>query len=481
MVTVLLGMSLVAAIVVAGLRVRRMRVRARNASENSPSPTDTDADAVTARRFGAQGQLHDPVTGLAGHDLVVDRLDGRAARTNGDVAVVLVGFDGLASRVDALGDEAASGIERAIVERLLGGSTDRHSLGRLARDAFTVILDDVRSPADAVTRATALVARFDEPVYAGGQALVVAARAGVSLLSSRGGAHTVRAAITAHDRAATQHTTVEVFGAAMRQRAARRLRLEQDLREAIEGHDLLLRYQPVVDSGTGRILSVEALARWDHPVRGIVSPTEFIPVAEEAGLINTLGSWALHEATAQLQRWYDNGSHVVPAVSVNVSLRQVDDLDALLDDLAHAFSQSPASRGRLIIEITESALARHTHLDEFLDELRTMGVRVHLDDFGTGLSALASLKRLPVDAIKIDRSFIEHIDTDERDVAVVRAITQMAATLGLEAIAEGVDTTTQAATLRGVGCTGLQGFALMRPSAPEVISSALDGVAMPSA
>jgi EAL domain-containing protein (putative c-di-GMP-specific phosphodiesterase class I) len=242
-----------------------------------------------------------------------------------------------------------------------------------------------------------------------------------------------------------------------------RLQLESDLRGAVPGHQLVLEYQPVVNAATGRPVAVEALVRWDHPTRGRLAPDIFIPLAEETGLIVEIGDWVLEEALTQLSAWQAAAPSEPPlSVSVNVSVRQLA-VPGLVERMAHLLRELPLAPRSVGVELTESVLLDDGYPASTLQALRDLGVHVLLDDFGTGYSSLAYLERFPIDALKIDRSFVASLEEGNERGAVLQAIFAMAAALGLEAIAEGVETTGQLRQLRHLGCRWVQGYVIARP------------------
>ena len=258
---------------------------------------------------------------------------------------------------------------------------------------------------------------------------------------------------------------------AMSSKASDRLTLEGAMRDALDRREFLLHYQPKMDVVTGQIKGLEALVRWQRPGRGLVAPAAFIPLAEETGLIVPLGAWVLSEACAQAARWARTDLPAV-TVSVNLSVRQCQ--PELLKTVAQALETAGLNPGQLELEITESFLAKDAReLVAVLRELRTMGIKLSIDDFGSGYFSFTSLKDLPVDVLKIDRSLIQELETNAGDVAIVRAIIVMAHTLGLRVVGEGVETTGQLAVLRELGCDQAQGYLLSKPQDASTITEFL--------
>jgi EAL domain-containing protein (putative c-di-GMP-specific phosphodiesterase class I) len=267
----------------------------------------------------------------------------------------------------------------------------------------------------------------------------------------------------------------EVFDADMRASVVRRLQVEAELRRALENDEMRLVYQPVIEVDTGRIAAVEALLRWDHPERGVVPPLEFIPVAEESGLIVPLGEWVLRQAMAQSARWREMGRSDEPpiVVSVNLSARQVAERD-LLRSVARALEDTGADARQIALEITETVLVNDTKAAAAtLHALEELGVRLVLDDFGTGYSSLGYVKRFPLSFLKIDRSFVAALGESRRDAAIVSAIAEMSRALGARVVAEGVETEEQLSGARKLGCELAQGYLFSRPLPPDEIDGLL--------
>jgi EAL domain-containing protein (putative c-di-GMP-specific phosphodiesterase class I) len=268
----------------------------------------------------------------------------------------------------------------------------------------------------------------------------------------------------------------EVFDREMRAGAVARLQVENDLRHALDNDELLLAYQPIVSLRTERVVGVEALARWRHPERGLVPPDEFIPVAEANGLIEPIGAWVLEQACRQAAKWYHARPDAAPiGMSVNISAKQLDRhrLPELISRLLREVRLDPAC---LSLEITESVMIGNAEtLAETLQALKRIGVRLVLDDFGTGYSSFGYLTHLPLDALKIDRSYVDGVGTDARDTAITEAIVAMSHALSLEVIAEGVETPGHVAALRRVGCELAQGYHFSRPASAAAVTAIVDG------
>jgi EAL domain-containing protein (putative c-di-GMP-specific phosphodiesterase class I) len=272
-------------------------------------------------------------------------------------------------------------------------------------------------------------------------------------------------------RAKGEGEDFRVFNPAMYERAFRRLEVENDLRRAIEQEEFVVHYQPMVDLQTGERWGMEALVRWDHPERGLLEPSEFVPVAEESGLVIPMGEQILREACFRAKEWQVENPRIPPLVmSVNLSASQLSRLD-LADTVERVLGETGLEGSRLTLDVTETVYAKELAANAaILDRLRTLGVRFSIDDFGTGYSSLSYLKRLPADAIKIDQSFVKGLGEDVEDTAIVRMIVELAHTLGLEIIAEGVETEEQATLLKEMGCDFAQGYHFSEPLPLEAAS-----------
>lgn len=437
---------------------------------------------VTAQWLMSDGPLHDDVTGLPSRGLAMDRLEKLLEDHCDDVsvAVIVAGIDGFATVNDSFGPDVGNEVLRAVARRFLGAHPTPHTVARLGGDEFAVLVPGIRFPAAAVTAAEGVLASLEAPLELDGDTppVRVRASAGVSMSGAGdGAAESIRDALTAMHRAKASSTSpspVVMYDQAMRQAATSRLHMEHELRFAVENGELSVEYQPIVELDSGRIVAAEALVRWNHPIDGRRGPDEFIPMAEDTGLIAPMGSWVLRRAVATTRRWHEEG--LVPEdfrVSVNVSPRQADDPNQLIESISDALGPIADGRDLLTIELTESTVADNPHMPFLLQQCRSLGVHVHLDDFGTGYSSFGSLRAHPADALKIDRSFIELLASSARDRALVQALIEMTGALGLDVIAEGVETEAQLDVLRALGCRYIQGYIAHRPMPPDELTAIL--------
>ncbi len=411
---------------------------------------------------------HDKLTGLANRELFKDRLAqavARAERSGNLVALLFLDLDRFKSINDMLGHLAADKLLVAVAERLKTCVRNVDTIARLGGDEFTIVLEDVATPFDAELVCRKVVGALEDPLEIEGQEIYATASIGVTFFPTDATEVTglIRNADVAMYRAKEDgRNKYHLFTADLNARAVERLSIETALRHALDREELFLCYQPKVNLQTGRVLGVEALVRWQHPHRGIVSPDEFVPVAEETGLIVPVGEWVLRQACEDALRWSRSGVEDVN-VAVNLSARQFRQGD-LLKTVDNIFCELSFDPNRLELEITESLLMDDTEASEVaLYDLKAFGLSIYLDDFGTGYSSLAYLKKFPIDGLKIDRSFIRDIPGDVDDEAITRAIVALSQALRLKVVAEGVETRAQLDFLNLEGCDEVQGYLFSKP------------------
>jgi diguanylate cyclase (GGDEF)-like protein len=415
---------------------------------------------------------HDALTGLPNRELFLERLRG-ALGPRERVAVLLVDLDDFKVVNDSLGHGAGDRLLSGVAERLSRVLRPGDVIARFGGDEFTVLLPGIATEAYALQVARRLADALREPLVLDGERRYVTASIGVSF--SAPGEEDPHALLRDADAAMyrakeTGKSRCEVFDDSMRESALERLELESGLRHALHEGELRLVYQPLVTLDDGRVTGVEALLRWDHPVFGLVAPLRFVALAERNGLIIPIGAWVLREACGQLAAWGDD----TLSVSVNVSARQLGSTD-LVDDVRAALEDSGIAPGRLCLEITETAMmADPGAIGETLSALKALGVRLAVDDFGVGHASLRHLRALlPVDTLKIDKSFVDGITQDADDAAIVEGVVRLAHSLGLQAVAEGVETAEQVAMLRAFSCQTGQGYHFARPADPDQIGAML--------
>jgi diguanylate cyclase (GGDEF)-like protein/PAS domain S-box-containing protein len=420
---------------------------------------------------------HDIVTGLPNRALFADRLGHALARTRGDgrlVALLFLDVDRFKLVNDTLGHAAGDRALQHVAEQLRARTRTGDTVARFGGDEFAVLIEDIPSADHIAAVVRALLDALSRPLELDGHEFLLTASIGISLYPHDGAdAETLlKNADIAMYRAKDQgRNTYQFYSADMGVKAFERLSIETSLRHALEREEFVLHYQPQVDVATGRIIGLEALLRWRHADLGLVAPAEFIPILEEAGLILPVGDWVLRTACTQARAWQLAG-HAPVRVAVNLTGRQFGRAGAS-ERVAAILAETGLAPEWLELEMTESVLIEHTATTmSTLKSLEALGLRLAVDDFGTGYSSLSYLKRFPVDSLKIDRAFIRDLSTDPDDAAIVEAIIAMAMSLGIDVVAEGVETAEQLAFLRARRCQLMQGF-LFSPPRPAAEIPAL--------
>jgi diguanylate cyclase (GGDEF)-like protein/PAS domain S-box-containing protein len=419
--------------------------------------------------------FHDSLTGLANRALFRDRLEhalARAARYDTMLAVLFLDLDSFKTINDSLGHDAGDELLIALAGRLQSRSRASDTVARLGGDEFAVLLEDEVDEASATAVAERIGEMLRSPFQVQGKEVFATASIGIALNRDEHGeadALLRNADVAMYAAKARARGQYEVFEPAMYERVVQHLELQADLQRGLEREEFFLNYQPILDLKTGRLEAVEALIRWNHPTRGLVAPNDFIPAAEETGLIVPIGYWVLREASLQARAWQVAYPMDPPmSISVNLSMRQLHELN-LADRVRETLEESGLPPETLILEITETGLMHDVErtVDQLL-MLKRLGVRLAIDDFGTGSSSLGYLRRFPIDVLKIDRSFVETLATNApQGYALVRAIVDLAQTLQLETVAEGIEEPAQMTELQAVGCRSGQGFYFARPLDPE--------------
>ena len=414
---------------------------------------------------------HDLLTTLPNRLLFNHRLNhsiALAQRNHRQLAVVFIDLDHFKNVNDTLGHDLGDELLKKVSADLNVHVRKSDTLARIGGDEFILLLDDIEAPRYAGAIAEKFLELLRRTFMISGHEIIVSASIGVSFFPTDGQdvSTLVKNADTAMYYAKTHgRNSYHFYESAMSEYAQERVRLESLLRRSIERGELSVHYQPQVNLVTGRLMGAEALVRWNNPELGSVSPVRFIPIAEDIGYICALGEWVLRTACLQVKEWEKVG-FTLPCISVNLSVKQLEHGD-IVDIVRRVLEETGLSSLRLELEVTESAIMKNEHALDLLDGLRAIGVELAVDDFGTGYSSLSYLRRLPIQKLKIDRSFITDVTAEPSREAIVRAIIALANALGLHTIAEGIETEAEAQFLIREGCQQAQGFLYSRPLPPE--------------
>jgi len=427
---------------------------------------------------------HDLLTGLYNRRVFVDRLgqallrSRRRRKNSPKVGVLFMDLDRFKTINDSLGHEAGDRFLVTVAERFKQQLRPEDVLARFGGDEFAVLLETVENPSEVIRVAQRIADTLQEPFTVDDHQVSVSTSVGIAL----GTAHAnddpegmLREADVAMYRAKEQGPgRYAVFDPAMQTRAQERLELEAELRRALEQGEFVLYYLPEVSLHNGSMVGFEALLRWQHPERGLLKPSAFVPLAEETDLITPIGRWVLEEACRQAKRWEEEHLPAPPAtMQVNLSARQLA-RRGLPQTVEEALRRADLEAHALALDITETVLiGASEHNAQALEALKKMGIRLYLDDFGTGYSSLSYLKRLPVDRVKVDRTFVNGLGGNATDTALVRMIIELCHTLGIEVLAEGVETSAQATLLRDMGCDLGQAYYFARPLRSEELAEQL--------
>jgi diguanylate cyclase (GGDEF)-like protein/PAS domain S-box-containing protein len=439
--------------------------------------SDITSRKQTEERLNYQAN-HDPLTTLPNRTLFYERLSralARAHRNRLTVGLLFLDLDHFKEVNDSCGHLIGDMLLQTVAERLTGCTRQGDTVARLAGDEFTIILEDIADFRDAAVVAQKILRQLAEPFHLNGYRLHVTTSIGISLYPADGEdiQTLLRNADAAMYRAKKQgKNNYQFHSESLNAQAFERLALESSLLHAVERQQFRLHYQPVYDLASGQVVAVEALLRWQHPEVGVVLPAQFLSLAEETGLISPIGRWVLNEACRQMAAWHAAGLGTL-RVNVNLSGQQLLQFD-LTDCVSAALRDSQLPPEFLELELPESSVMGKDHENgRVLNALKALGVRIAIDDFGTGYSSFGYLRRLPIDTLKIDQSFVRDIMTDADDAKIITAITAIAHSLRLNVVAEGVETTEQLAFLKKHQCDQAQGFLFQRPLPPAELTQLL--------
>ena len=416
--------------------------------------------------------MQDPLTGLANRSALLTALKSAQSDGAGDSPVILLlDLDAFKSINDTQGHTAGDKVLMTVAERIRGAVRTTDVVARLGGDEFAIVMPATGADQAAVV-GQRILAALKEPIELPDRSIRCAASLGLSVGDDGQGPEEMlmQADVAMYASKAEGLNRLHFFEPGLLLVRRLRSQLVDDLRSALKGEGLVLHYQPVVELATGRVEGVEALIRWNHPTRGRIMPDEFIPLAEEAGLISELGRWVLTTAVEQLRQWVDEDA-VDSRFSVRINISATD-LQSLqfIEDVRGVLKETGVRPEQVVLELTEMAIVKGNDLDRYsLGGLRGLGVGIEIDDFGTGYSSISYLRRLPVDRVKVDRSLIVGLGTDPSQPALVAAVLQLVRACGLEAVWEGVETAEQAEHLRNLGCLSAQGYFFSRPLPAEDI------------
>ncbi len=441
------------------------------------------ANAIERRRTEEQTQheaLHDPLTGLPNRNLFLDRLEHAlsvAARRRTSIAVLFLDLDQFKIVNDSLGHAAGDELLAAVAPRIEQALRPGDTVARFGGDEFAVLAEDVGNERGATRIAERIAEVLSRPFILREREHFVSASVGIAIgAGDEAPEAVIRDADSALYRAKERgRGGYEIFDEVMRSRVIEHMQIENDLRRAIQREELELHYQPVIKLSDGSIVALEALLRWNHPDRGLIGPLGFIPVAEESRLIVPIGRWVIEQACRQAAAWQELHPDSAPvSVAVNLSARQIADPD-LLSHIEGSVRANRIDPSSLWLELTETTLLDDTvFVERTLESLKGLGVRLVLDDFGVGFSSLGYLKRLPLSMIKLDRSFVENLTEGSHDAAIVRAVNEMADTIGIGVVAEGLETEEQVRMARALGCGFAQGFHFSEPVPVSYVEGLLE-------
>jgi diguanylate cyclase (GGDEF)-like protein len=447
----------------------------RDAGRLLPAVAAVGASALENARLVEQLQhqaVHDALTGLPNRVLFSDRVTQATASRQRRFVVLVLDLDAFRKVNDSLGHSAGDELLREVASRLVANVRPGDTVARLSSDLFVLLLPHVDTAELAGVMTEKLLSVISRPIDVGSQEVFMTACAGLAFFPDDGleAGHLLRNADSALHRAkAAGPGSYEIYAQGMNELAHQRLARESELHQAVRRDELRVRYQPQIDLRTGKLVGVEALVRWDHPTLGMLAPNEFVPLAEESGLIVEVDTWVLRKTCEQAATWLTEGLPPV-RVAVNLSARHFQSPERLIGTIRDALGDTGLHPSLLELEVTEGLAVVEDRSAEILQRVRDLGVSISIDDFGTGYSMLGRLHRFPVDRLKIDRSFVREIVSNKAEAPIVSAIIAMARSLGIETVAEGIETLEQQIYLRNRSCDLGQGFLFSHPTEAHEIA-----------
>jgi diguanylate cyclase (GGDEF)-like protein/PAS domain S-box-containing protein len=461
------------------LKTSQLRIQNRLLFITTARDISDRKDAEQRIRYMAS---HDALTGLPNRTLLQDRIEQTLVhnkRRNLQSAVLFIDLDKFKIINDTLGHDVGDSLLKEAAARLIAEVRSEDTVARQGGDEFIILLSTISQPHDAELISQKLLDSLTQPFIIKGRELHISASIGIAIYPDDGTEMEVllkNSDIAMYHAKESGRNNYQYFSSKMNEQAAEKQALSSDLRHAVERNELFLVYQPVVDIPSGQMAGMEVLLRWQHPDFGLISPTKFIPLAEESGIILPIGDWVFRTACVQLKKWQDRG-YEVPRLAINLSAKQFRQT-SLAETIAIILKETGVDSHNIGIEITESMLVKN--IDEVVDtllKLSNMGLEISIDDFGTGYSSLSYLKRFPINKLKIDKSFVDDITTHPDDAAIVKAIIAMAHGLQMKVVTEGVETKEQLEFLRQHGCEQYQGFIYSKPlPAAEIITQLLQRI-----
>jgi diguanylate cyclase (GGDEF)-like protein len=442
--------------------------------ENITNRKRAEVELMRQAELSERQALHDPLTELPNRLLFADRIEQaivQSERYGTRAAVLMMDLDRFKEVNDSLGHRAGDELLKEVAERLRGATRASDTAARLGGDEFGLLFPDLVEGDNVLTMIDRIRAAFEQPIFVHDLPLAIEASIGIAVYPEHGTSAEllIQRADMAMYSAKRDSAPFHFYDDEADDHDPNRLTLVAELRGAMEEHELVLHYQPKAALADGAVTSVEALLRWQHPTRGLIFPNAFIPVAQETGLIRPLTLYVIDEALRQCRTWHEEGLEL--AISVNLSTRNLLDRE-FPNQVAALLNRWNVEPRLLQLEMTESAmLANPTRTTAVLRELSELGLKLSIDDFGTGYSSLAYLRELPIDEIKIDRSFVTEMSTIDNDLAIVQCTIDLGRNLGLDVVAEGVETYEVWAKLNELGCKSAQGYYLSRPVPPDQLSA----------